>query len=377
MVPSRVAASVVQRHVKHVRPVAVGEASGVVARVYEQVADEMRVVIPPAQLHSPAPDLLAAYWMLMREPLLPTRLVSRAVKEAVAAAVSIANICPYCAEMHGVSLYDLGTEHDSEAIARDDPAGMEDPRLRAAAEWARHAHETAEGPAPLPDPRPGAAAELVGVLVALHYLCRMVNVFLSPFLLPPSLGPRARRRAKQGIGRLMRPTLRDPREAGRSVGLLPPADPSRARGGLWAAGNTWVADAYARASDAFDAAGERSVPPAVRQVVAEFLDGWQGQETGISTAWCDRLVSGLPAAEAVSARLALLTCAASYQVDEVLVGEFRAVHPGDGVVLDTVAWASFAAARVIGDRQPAGTAFQETRGGAGPLHDEGASSPWL
>ena len=66
MVAGRVTASVVQRQVKYIRPVPVASASGLVAQVYAQGAEETRIVTPPMLLHSPAPDVLAAYWMLVR-----------------------------------------------------------------------------------------------------------------------------------------------------------------------------------------------------------------------------------------------------------------------------------------------------------------------
>ncbi len=332
--------SVVQRQVKYVNPVAPRAARGLVADVYAQVSDEMRLVVPPVLLHSPRPDVLAAYWMLLREPLLPSRRVDRTTKEAVATAVSVANICPYCVDMHSVGMYDLATEHDAEALVSDRVGELEDPRLREISAWARVAHlPGSEPPFPVED-RP----ELIGVVVSLHYLTRMVNVFLSPFLVPPRLGPVARRRFKRGASLALRPTLRDPREPGRSVGLLPEV---AIRPG-WAAGQPHIEAAVARAGAAFDAAGRRSLSPAVRDIVSARLDQWRGEETGLSRAWCEQLIAGLPEEDRAAGRLALLTALASYQVDADVVGEFQRWHRGDAVLVDAVAWASFAAAQRIG-----------------------------
>lgn len=353
MVISRVASSVIQRQVRYVTPVSLPAAGGVVAQVYAQVADEMRLVVPPAQLHSPSPDLLAAYWMLTREPLAgPT--VGRDAKEAVAAAVAVANICPYCVEMHSVGMYDLTGEHDAEAVAGDRVEAMLDPGLRAVTAWARTGHQL-DGAAPEPVGLSAAErAELLGVVVAFHYVSRMVNVFLSNFLLPPGLGPRSRRRMKQGISRLLRPTLRTPREGGRSVGLLGPAPmPVDA---AWAGANRDIAGAIARSYQAFEAAGARSLPPAVRRLVLDRLSAWRGEDTGLSTAWCEDLIADLPPHERPAGRLALLTAVSSYQVDESVVGEFRRVEPADSALVDAVAWSAFAASRLIGNRMAAARA---------------------
>lgn len=349
MIPARLASSVVQRQVRYVTPVPASAATGLVARVYTQIEQEMRLVVPPALLHSPVPELLAAYWMLMREPLLPTGQVDRGTKEAVAAAVSVATICPYCVEMHSVSMYDLSTEHDAEAIAGDRLGDLHNPQLREVAEWARSAHEP-DAPAALSATFSAAArAELIGVVVSLHYLTRMVNVFLSSFLLPPGLGPRGRRRFKRGVSRILRSTLRDPREPGRSLPLLPAAPPRV--DAAWAAGSPPVADAVSRSYAAFEVAGARSLSPAVRAVVLDRLDRWRGEDTGLGMAWCEDLIEGLPPADRVAGRLALLTALASYQVDENVVAEFRRYHPDDATLIEAAAWASFAASRLIGARQ--------------------------
>ncbi|MEU3457583.1 carboxymuconolactone decarboxylase family protein [Micromonospora sp. NPDC006766] len=361
MIVGRVAASAVQRQVRHVTPVPARSASSLVGRVYEQVADEMRLVIPPALMHSPSPQALAAYWMLMREPLLVSGTVDRASKEAAAAAVAVATICPYCVDMHSVSMYDLVGGHDADKLAADRAGDMRDPRLREISQWARGAQESPGG---LPVPTwltPAQSTELVGTVTAMHYLTRMVNVFLSSFLLPPGVTGRARQRMKQGLGRLLRETLRAHREPGRSLDLLPDA-PVPADAG-WAAGNPFIAGAVARAAATFDGAGERWLTPEVRAVVYEHLDDWRGADTGISTAWCEDLLAGLGPADRAAGRLTLLTAVSSHQVGDEVVAEFRRHVPGDQALVEVAGWAAFEAARRIGARQriAAHGAHQETR----------------
>ncbi|MFI5845717.1 carboxymuconolactone decarboxylase family protein [Catenuloplanes sp. NPDC051500] len=347
MIASRVASSVVQRQVKFVTPVLADAANGLVAQVYAQVADEMGLVVPPAALHSPSPDVLAAFWTLMRETLIADGSTGRVLRETVAAAVSTATICPYCADMHTVGLYDLIGEEDAERVAQDRPDQLTDPRLREIAVWARTAHEPGAAQA-LPGWLDQAGrAELIGVAVTFHYLSRMVNVFLSNFLLPPRLGGNARRRLKRGLSVVLRPTLRDARCPGRALPLLPgagtPAD-------TWALGSPVVAEAVARSGRVFEAAGARTLSPAVRRLVRDRLHDWHGEDTGLSTRWCEDLIAGLPAPDRAAARLVLLTALASYQVDADVIAEFRAHHTGDGALVDAAAWGAHAAARLIGAR---------------------------
>ena len=155
MVAARVASSVVRRQVRYVAPVPAGVARGLVAEVYAQAQDEQKLVVPPVLLHSPAPPVLAAYWMLMREPLLAGRAVDRRTKEAVAAGVSVANTCPYCVDMHSISLYDLATEDDAEAVADDRLADLGDPVVRSGGQLGPAGpHRYDAGPVP-GRPRPG------------------------------------------------------------------------------------------------------------------------------------------------------------------------------------------------------------------------------
>jgi len=344
MIAARVASSAVRRQVRYFTPTPPPVARGVVASVYEQVAGEMLIVIPPALLHSPAPEVLAAYWMLYREPLLADGAVDRRTKEVAAAAVSVATTCPYCVDMHSTALYDLATENDAEALVADRLDDVADAGTRAVAAWARHAHVPDE---PSVHPLPEAhRAELVGVVVGFHYLTRMVNVFLPSSLLPSRFGPAMRRRFKRGASRVLRPTLHEPHEPGRALPLLPDATLPADAG--WAAGNPTVAAAVARSYAAFEAAGERALPLPVRQLVARRVATWRGEETGLSRDWCERLIAALPAAQRAAGRLALLTALASYVVDEDVVQEFRRFDDNDATLIEAAAWASYVAARRVG-----------------------------
>jgi hypothetical protein len=73
---------------RYVTPVPTDAATGVVADVYEQIADEFGISKPAALLTlSPAPELLAATWSLLRESLLAGD-APRGNKEIVAIGVS-------------------------------------------------------------------------------------------------------------------------------------------------------------------------------------------------------------------------------------------------------------------------------------------------
>ncbi|UVS81503.1 carboxymuconolactone decarboxylase family protein [Actinokineospora sp. UTMC 2448] len=315
------------RDTRHVRVVPRRRAEGLVADVYRQVEREFGMLAPPVALHSAAPDVLAASWAILRETLIADGAADRAAKEAVATGVSEANSCPYCADVHGMTLAALPVEGDRSALT----------------EWAR-ATATAPG-AGAPPSDPAWSPELIGVAVAFHYYNRMVNVFLRDSPFPAHVPESAKPRARQVLGGVLRASAADAARPGDSVELLPSAPLPDDLG--WAGGNPVVADAFARAYAAVEAAGVRSVAPEVRALVLGRLSSWDGQAPGLSRSWVTSAVASLRPENQAAGKLALLTAMASYQVDEELVEAYRASQPGDGALIELTAWASMAAARRI------------------------------
>jgi AhpD family alkylhydroperoxidase len=337
------------RQVTPVRPVA---AEGLVAEVYAQVGRDFGMLAPPISLHSPAPEALAASWLMLRETLVGSGLLDRATKEAVAAAVSVGNACPYCVDVHGTTLHGLIRGRDAAAIATDRIDEVADSRLREIAGWARATALRATASRQDLPLSPAEAPEAIGVVVVFHYLNRMVNIFLSDSPFPPGLPAAARAGMQRLAGRMLRPISRGRREPGTSLDLLPaaalPDDLS------WAAGNPNIAGAFARATAAIEDAGRRSVPVAVRELVLAELAGWDGRPVGASRAWVDDAVVGLAVADRPTGRLALLTALASYQVDDSVVEGARSALAGDAALVELTSWASLAAARQVANWLPAG-----------------------
>jgi alkylhydroperoxidase family enzyme len=309
---------------RHVRVTKRRHAGGLVAEVYRQVERDFKMLAPPVALHSAAPDAMAAAWMILRETLLARGSADRAAKEAVATGVSQANACPYCVDVHGMTLAAIPDAGDRSAYE----------------EWAR---ASAAGPVAPPFPAE-QAPELVGVAVAFHYYNRVVNVFLSESPFPPHVPESAKPKARKVLGGVLRPGA-DGATPGTSLDLLPPvAVPANLE---WARPNPVVADAFARAYAAVDAAGARSVPAAVRSTILSRLSTWDGRAPGISRSWVEDEVAGLPAEDRPAARLALVIALASYQVDDALVAAYREHTPDDSALVDLAAWASLSAARRI------------------------------
>ena len=328
--------------ISYVTPVRVTGADDTVARVYRQVEQDFGMLAPPVALHSPAPGPLAACWMMLRESLLADGQVQRGVKEAVAAAVSVGNSCPYCVVVHAATLNGLLGSPTSAAVSSDDLDSIADPEVRAIAQWARR---SASQPQDAPFSKE-QAPEIAGVAVAFQYLNRMVNIFLTDSPLPPAVPALARRSVLRAFGWFTSGAARTAHQPGTSLELLPaaPLPPDL----WWAAGSPPVAEAFGRASAALEAAGRQHVPASVHAVLRSRLADWDGRPLGPSRSWVEEEVLVLPAGERAAGRLALLTALASYQVDQSVIDSFRREQASDEALIATTSWASMAAARQVG-----------------------------
>ncbi|WNV84570.1 carboxymuconolactone decarboxylase family protein [Umezawaea sp. Da 62-37] len=325
------------QQVRYVVPVGFGAADGLTRAVYRQVEREFGMLAPPVALHSPAPEVMAAGWMILRETMIASWRASRAAKEVVASMVSVNNSCPYCVAVHGATLHGLLRDPTAQAISEGRVDDIADPELLAIATWVR----TGVRPRTTALP-PDQAAELVGVAVAFEYYNRVVNVFLDESPLPSHVPGRMRGTMMRFLSVLMRGPASRRHAAGASLDLLAARGP--APDAAWAAGAPHVADAFARAAATMGAAGERSVPEPVRRLVTAKLARWDGKPLGLSRGWVDEALAGLPPADRPAGRVALLTAFASHQLGQDDVDGFKRGGADDRRLVEVVAWSAFAAA---------------------------------
>jgi alkylhydroperoxidase family enzyme len=328
--------------VRHVTPVPPQRAQGVVARVYQQMTRDFGMIAPPVALHSPVPAALAACWLMLRESLLATGSAPRSVKEVVAAAISAANACPYCVDVHTAVLSGLLPRAAAAGGAAGRLDTLRDPRLRAVAAWARSGGAGPAGEPPIPAEQ---VAELVGVAVTFHYLNRMVSTFLAESPIPPRIPAALHTGVRRTMGRVMAPTARATREPGAALDLLPAADlPADF---AWAAGRPSIAAAFARAIAAVDAL---PVPAPVRGAIHLQLSTWDDHAAGPDPGWLDAAVGQLEPDHRDAGRLALLTAFAPYRVSARVIDGYRQTGADDAALIAVTAWASLAAARRLGAR---------------------------
>jgi AhpD family alkylhydroperoxidase len=342
------------RAVRYLAPLDYRRAAGLAAAVLAQL-DEDFVLGPPLTLHLPHPRLFAAVWGMGRECLTVGR-EGRVTREAVAAAVSQANACPYCVDVHAATLHGL----DRHELADAAQAGREpsDERFGGPVRWARATLTPGSEILRRPPLAAADVPQILGTAVCFHYLNRMVNVFLDSSPIPVETGGgRLKRGALRLFGGMIRGRLRRQEVvAGRSL-LAPEPGATLPSEFGWAAPNPAVAGSLMCFAAEAEAAGREGVDPVVRALVEQVVHGWDGRAPGLSRTWVERPIAALAESQRPAARLALLTALAAYQVDEAVVAPFRAQTPGDRELVGLTGWASYLAAKRVGGwLQPAGSA---------------------
>lgn len=334
------------KQVRFIKPVMPTKATGKVAEIYQQIRRDFQLV-PPLTLFSPSPDLLAGVWSLWREAQFASGVVSRPNKEAIAAAVSHINACPYCVDAHTGMLH-ASSEHGAvKAIHGDNQEERSDPSMRMIIEWASATRTPGSAILRQPPFTVDEAPEIIGTALTYHFVNRMVSIFLVDTPMPVPAGVSTLRRlAARIFGATVgkRILARQP-VAGESLRYIPestlPDDLS------WALPNDSIAAALAGCIALIENEGERVLSESVRSLVEQELSDWSGEAKGLSRRWLEVCIDGLPDQDKPVARLVLLTTFAPYQVDEEVIKAFRDVIPGDSKLLAATAWSSIAAARRI------------------------------
>ncbi|NUO96941.1 MAG: DNA-binding protein [Nonomuraea sp.] len=298
--------------VRHVAPVAPDRAQGVVAEVYAQVNAEFSSIGPAVMMMSPAPELMAAGWSLMRESQLAGE-ISPVDKALVALGAARSNGLEYDVQAFLAVLRLLGEPELAGTVERGDAPA--DPARTALLDWASSTGVTEREP--LEAPFPGReAAEYVGTLLFTHFVNRVAAAMLPAGLTPGTLDP-ADEPPFEGA-----PVLRDLRQELRPGATLPLLEglPS-GEPPAWAEGVP-IGRAYA-ALVATAAQGAGLLTPAAAETVSKVIAAHRGRRRAATYRPDDEL-SALDERERAGARVAILAGLAPEAVTDADVAAWRA-----------------------------------------------------
>ncbi|GAA1663563.1 carboxymuconolactone decarboxylase family protein [Glycomyces endophyticus] len=321
--------------VRHVAPVDPKRADGVVAEVYRQARSELGVLGPALTMFSPAPELLAPVWSLLRESLLVGGPEERKAKEVVATVVAVRNGCRFCTDAHVTLLHAAGEPELAEGLR----AGVAPQEWAALADWA--AAPTASGPF-----APEAAPRFIGTVLVFELITRLLKALAANEAPSPVLTTRLGR----SVGsRLLRQAMAADLEPGASLPLLEEW-PQWARGTVvrepaWAAG-TPVGRAYGSLRS-IAAYGSMLLSDAAVESVARTV-GAHGTEVADAV---PELTggAGLPREAALGARLAVAAALVPGAVTESDVDSWRGGAFTDHCVVHLLAFGAMTAVDAVQD----------------------------
>ncbi|HWR01492.1 MAG TPA: carboxymuconolactone decarboxylase family protein [Chlorobaculum sp.] len=326
--------------IRHLPPPDIAGATGLSAAVYRQLEQEFQTV-PPITMHHLNPQLMAGVWSACRESLIAGP--DRALKEAVAVAVSKSNRCPYCVQAHTSMLRGTG---DGQALDAAEGRGAGTAPFKEAVAWAASTGRASEHLSVPPFSRRQAPAVMATALL-FHYINRMVNIFLDDTMMPiVGKVPLLRDQALKVFGSVVSTRIVSVDVVpgvfltASPLAVLPPAFG-------WASIDPNVAGGLLRFASAIDAACSNSVDFGVQELLLRTLAEWDGEPRDPGKGWLDGAVSALPQQNRPQARIALLAAMASWAVDDAEITAFKRTGLGDRELLDTAAWGSYLAAERI------------------------------
>lgn len=328
---------------KYIQPTSPENAVGLVADVYAQMKRDFGRIVEPFTLHSPVPTLLAGTWMACRETELVGE-VSRTVKEAVAAAVSILNQCAFCVDAHTVMLNSTGDHSIADALGNAHYERISDSKTRAIVDWALASRSPGNKILRSPPFSSEEAPEIIGTAVFYHYINRMATIFLGETPLPSS-NPWLKDPLKRVAGLMFHKAVHRWKTPGESLEFLPQADLPEDMG--WAKSNPLVAQAFARFAGTIQDLGETVLSQDARELILRVIDIWNGEEMQVRRK-IDVKSEQFEGAQKSAVQLSLLAALAPHQMTGEDVFSFRKHFPYVTSLLGATAWASFIAARKIG-----------------------------
>jgi hypothetical protein len=339
-------------------------ATGLVAEVYEMIEEDF-FINGSLTSRSKVPPLMAGIWTAGRESILVDDHLDRTTKEAMNAALSQVNDCPYCGDML-ISLVHAGGMHEAASyIFSESDAHITDATLRKRLAWVK---SIATPGTKMDMPVPFTAEELpeaIAALMAMSDINRFSHVVMDGSPVSAPLGLQSVKAAALRLfGGELRATHVKPLMPGRALTLLPHAPlPTDMQ---WATPNPRIADALARWAAVVELEASCVVSTEVREFVVRNLQHWDGELMPLSRSWVDSEVAVLTGQDRAIARLALVLAKAPYQLDETLVEDVLSEDRCEERFIRLLAWASFSGARRFAQRiaQAAESSLSESNCGS-------------
>ena len=326
--------------IKSIKP---SQASGEVKEVYSQLKAEMGDVVEPISLHALIPNLLKGIWGILRETVIIEDATKRKTKEAVGAAVSSSNECPYCVDAHTIMIIGLQDKTVADAIVKRSIEMISDDYVRSVVNWSFNTRNFKSMTVTNPPFTMKEAPEIIGTAVFFHYLNRMVTIFLGPTILPLNINF-LKGMMKSMAAKMFAGVLNKEKE-GHLGGQL-----EEVKELYWTKSNPRVQYVYTYFYNTVQELGVKYIPEEVRRLISNEVNNWDGEDL-MSTKELDALIDKISTRNQPLARMLYLTAFSPHRIQSYHFNEFKMFYAGkDEQILASLAWASLTASVKIGCR---------------------------
>lgn len=327
---------------RYVHAVPPTEAEGLVAEVYEQVVDDF-FINGAITCQSTVPPLMAGMWCGGRETVQVCDQLESELKEAMTAAVSHYNDCPYCADMLVGMVHGEGNHASAGSLLKREQDEADAEELRVEVRWALSTVDPEtewRGPPPFDDQE---MPEALGSVFTFGYINRVTHVTMADSPIKAPFGLRGVKQAGVRLfGAELEPVAEKELEPGRALSLL---DEAPLPDDLWwAEPNPRVADALARWVGVVERIAAPALSPATREFVESEVEDWEGERMPMSRSWVEGPLEDYGGDEGDVARLALLTVKAPFQVGDSAVVPVLESEGEEGLI-KVLAWSGMTATR--------------------------------
>ncbi len=319
------------------------QATGTVKEVYGQLKSEMGDVVEPISLHALTPDLLKGIWGILRETVVVEDKVKRTVKEAVGAAVSASNDCPYCVDAHTIMILGLKDKVVANAILKKKPDIIPDESTRKIVDWSFETRNFDSEIIKNPPFSKEKAPEIIGTAVFFHYLNRMVTIFLGPTILPMNVsflkGVMKAMAAKMFSG-----VLQKEKKPGEVKGdmVVSPDFP-------WSTNSSRISYMFSYFQHVLGSFSEKNIPEEVQAFMKVQIENWNGEDMPNSNEKLDLIMSNLSEENHLMAKMLYLTAFSPHRLRHHHFEDFKLSYAAsDDYLLSMLAWSSFSIATKIG-----------------------------
>ncbi|MDX1684238.1 MAG: carboxymuconolactone decarboxylase family protein, partial [Saprospiraceae bacterium] len=288
------------------------------------------VLGPPFMLHAVNPPLMSASWILVRESLIVKGHVNRLTKEAIAGGVAISNQCPFCVEAH-INMSGGKTSY-------------EDRRLF---DWSKHHYDVDHEIIKNPPFGKEEAPEILGTVLAFHYINRMVSAFVTDYPLPL---PDFLAFMKPVISSFFKMTAsKNLINVRAQPGEFPEKLPMKGISAqfAWSLRSPYIGTSFTSFNYIIAQHGQHVIPDNVRQRTIEFFQNWNGEQYGVSNQWLIQATEGFSDVNREIAQLVLLSGIQAYKISEARLFKLRNMGISDHDLVTITAWGAWQAVKKI------------------------------